>query len=188
MNIGDVSEIFIGITQNRFRVNVKNENTNEYKSFSIRSYEEKIEYEKIYSDKNLDSQLTKQGDLIFRLVYPNKIILVDKNIENLIVNNQFCIIRCNQNKYDPNFMKYFLESSEGRRQMEKNIVGSAAKSISVSSLKEISIPNLSYDKQKNIANFRSKWNKQKELYYKLIDIKEEYYDSIFLNMLKKGEN
>ena len=40
----------------------------------------------------------KKGDLIFRLSFPSKIILVDEKTEGLLINNLYCIIRCNNKK------------------------------------------------------------------------------------------
>ena len=51
---------------------------------------------------NLEYKLTKKGDLIFRLSLPSKIILVDEKTEGLLINNLYCIIRCNNKKIKKN--------------------------------------------------------------------------------------
>ena len=76
----------------------KGTKTNKYKVFNIRCYEENIEYDDFYSMEDLSGYVTQKGDLIFRLSLPSKIILVDEKTEGLLINNLYCIIRCNDKK------------------------------------------------------------------------------------------
>ena len=72
--------------------------------------------------EDLRGYVTQKGDLIFRLSLPSKIILVDEKTEGLLINNLYCIIRCNNKKIKNEFLKWFLESKEAGRQLETIII------------------------------------------------------------------
>lgn len=94
-------------------------------------------YEKVRTQKDFSDRMTKQGDLLFRLVAPNKIIYIDKEQENLLVPSQLCIIRANKEKINPIFLKWYLESESGREKILIERIGSSIQKISIASLKKI---------------------------------------------------
>lgn len=190
MKLSDISDIYLGIIQKRNESILRDKNSKVYKMFSLKCYDENIEYEDFYANKDLTESLTKKGDLLFRLVYPNRIVIVDEHTEGLVVNNQFCVIRCTdfiKYKNNPIFLKWFLESDEAKKQLEKNLIGTAAKSVPVAKLRELVVPNISEEEIQKITNFITKWSKQKELYSKIVEEKERYYSKVISNILKKGE-
>ena len=84
MKLDDIAEVNIGILLNR---EIKNEGNNPYKIFNLKQYDENEEYEIYKLKNNYNTKLTKKGDLLFRMVYPNRLIYVDKNLENLLVSS-----------------------------------------------------------------------------------------------------
>lgn len=187
MKLEDVADIHIGVVLKRKEAVYKGNKTNRYKVFNIRCYEEKIEYDDFYSMEDLSNYVTRKGDLIFRLSLPSKIIIVDEETEGLLINNLYCIIRCNNKKINNEFLKWFLESKEAIKQIETIIIGTVVKSIPVAKLRLIEIPNISFEEQEKISKLISNWNKQKELYNKLIKEKDNYYNSIVDKVINGGK-
>lgn len=187
MKLEDVVDIHIGVVLKRKEAVYKGNKTNRYKVFNIRCYEEKIEYDDFYSMGDLSNYVTRKGDLIFRLSLPSKIIIVDEETEGLLINNLYCIIRCNNKKINNEFLKWFLESKEAIKQIETIIIGTVVKSIPVAKLRLIEIPNISFEEQEKISKLISNWNKQKELYTQLIKEKDNYYNSIVDKVINGGK-
>lgn len=187
MKLEDVADVHIGVVLKRKEAVYKGKKTNKYKVFNIRCYEEKIEYDDFYSMEDLGDYVTKKGDLIFRLSFPSKIILVDEKTEGLLINNLYCIIRCNNRKIDKEFLKWFLESKEVSRQLEKIIIGTVVKSIPVAKLRLIEIPNITFEEQRKISKLIYGWNKQKKLYNQMIIEKDNYYNSIINKVINGGK-
>ena len=187
MKLEDIADVYIGVVLKRKEAVYKGHKTNEYKVFNIRCYEEKIEYDDFHSMEDLGDYVTQKGDLIFRLSFPSKIILVDEKTEGLVINNLYCIIRCNNKKIDNEFLKWFLESKEVSRQLEKIIIGTVVKSIPVAKLRLIEIPNITFEEQRKISKLIYSWNKQKKLYNQMIIEKDNYYNSIVNKVINGGK-
>ena len=116
MKLEEIADIIMGVLTNREK-DEKGENS--YLLFSLKNYDEKNEYEKLVTNKKLDSKLSKKGDLLFKLLSPNRIIYVDKSIEGLLIPSQFCIIRAKN--ISPIVLKWYLEKRKRtRRNRTKN--------------------------------------------------------------------
>ena len=189
MVLEDITQINIGIVLKRKKAIYKSKKTFNYKIFNLKSYEEKIDYDDFYSEENLDNYIAKKGDLLFRLAFPLKLIEVDDEIEGLLINNQYCIIRICDFKnmtYPIDFVKWFLESDVTKYQLEKYLIGTSAKTVPVVKLRKLPIPNINPKEQKQLSDLISNWNKQKCLYNQIIKEKEKYYNFI-INKIIKGE-
>lgn len=180
----DITKINIGIVLRRKEAMYKSKKTYNYKVFNIRNYEEKLEYEEFCSEENLQNYIAKKGDLLFRLAFPIKVIEVDEKIEGLLVNNQYCIIRKNDTNYNIDFVKWFLESNNAKNQLEKYLIGTSVKIVPVTNLRKLEIPLINMEKQKKIADLLNKWNRQKKLYTRMMDEKENYYNAIVTKIIK----
>ena len=187
MKLEDIANVYIGVVLKRKEAVYKGTKTKKYKVFNIRCYEENIEYDDFYSMEDLSGYVTQKGDLIFRLSLPSKIILVDEKTEGLLINNLYCIIRCNDKIIKNEFLKWFLESKEASRQLETIIIGTAVKSIPVAKLRLIDIPDVTYEEQEKISKLIYNWNKQKKLYNQIIIEKDNYYNSIVNKVINGGK-
>lgn len=189
MVLEDITQITIGVVLKRKEAKYPTVNTYKYEIFNLRSYEEGIEYEVFYSDENLENFIARKGDILFRLSFPMRVIEVDDELEGKLVNNQYCIIKMNSLfdiTYDIDFIKWFLESDIANRRFEKMLIGTTIKSIPVSELRKLEIPDLNLDKQEQISKIVNTWDKQKKLYKKIIEQKEKYYDSIISKLINGG--
>ena len=190
MVLEDITQIIIGVVRKRKEAKYKSPNTRQYEICNLKSYEEKISYDLLYSEEDLENFKAKKGDILLRLAFPLTIIEVDDEIEGKIINNQYCIIRMSSivnRTYNIDFIKWFLESNKAKHQFEKMLIGTTIKSLPVSELRKLEIPNLDLEEQVQISKIVNTWNKQKKLYKKMLEQKEKYYDSV-INKLINGGN
>lgn len=180
MKLYKIADVYMGILLNREE---NKQGITKYKLFNIKNYEENIEYEDFYTDKNFDNKLTKEGDILFRLVYPNKVIYVDKQDEDLLVSSQMCIIRANSKVLHPTFLKWYLESDIGKEKIMLEMKGSTIQKISLTALKNLEIPDLEIEKQNKINDLINLWSKEKQNMKSLIESKERLYNSIIKEII-----
>lgn len=182
MKLENIAEVFIGVLTSR---EITNSGQYQYKMFNIKNYDLNEEYEIVRTEKVLDDKLTKKGDLLIKLIYPNRIIYIDENLEGLLVPSQMCVIRLNTPKINPEFLKCYLESDLGKEKIEPYITGSSIPKISVASLKKIEIPLINLDKQNSITDLIKLWNKEKYILRNIIEEKDMLYNSLITEIIEK---
>ncbi len=191
MDLGKVAEVNVGVVLNRKQAKYRDNNTFQYQLFNLKIYEDRLEgidisYEDFISEEDLSSYVVHKNDLLFRLAFPLKVIIVDEELEGKLISNQYVTIRIDNKKYDPAFVKWYLESNDAEHQLEKYLVGTAIRTIPVVKIREFRLPNISLNKQKQLSRLVDSWDKQKRLYNSLIREKESYYNSV-IEMIVKNE-
>lgn len=182
MKLEDVSAISIGILTSR----EKNQfGEYEYKIFNLKNYDEKEDYETVKVPRSFQNKLTKKGDILIKLIYPNRVIYMDEDMEKLLVPSQMCLIRANENKVNPHFLKWYLESDIGKQNLLLGTTGSIIPKISVASLKKIEIPNISIEKQNETAELIKLWGKEKKILKEIINQKDCLYNNMIMQIVEK---
>lgn len=184
MKLIDVADVMIGVLTKR--ENNKN-GENSYSLFSLKNYEEEIGFEEFKTNKNLDSKVTKKGDLLFRLLHPNKIIYVDEKLDGTLIPSQFCIIRPNKKQINPIVLKWYLESNNATNELNSKVTGSIIKSMSVANLKTLNIPYIPIEKQEDMKNLILLWEREKEIYKEILEEKGKLYNSYLEKMIIEGK-
>ena len=190
MDIGDISDVNVGVVLNRKQAKYKSKSSTQYELFNLKIYEDrqngiKIDYDKFISEEDLSSYTVKKNDLLLRLAFPLKVIIVDDELDGKLISNQYVSIRIDKSKYSPAFVKWYLESQDAEHQLEKYIVGTAIRTIPIVKVREIRLPNISINKQKELSKLVESWEAQKRLYINLIKDKESYYNNIIEMIIKK---
>lgn len=190
MNIGDIADVNVGVVLNRKQAKYKSKSSTQYELFNLKIYEDrqngiKIDYDKFISEEDLNSYTVKKNDLLLRLAFPLKVIIVDDELDGKLISNQYVSIRIDKSKYSPAFVKWYLESQDAEHQLEKYIVGTAIRTIPIVKVREIRLPNISINKQKELSKLVESWEAQKRLYINLIKDKESYYNNIIEMIIKK---
>ncbi len=181
MKLGEISKVLLGVLLNR-EEDINGEQ--KYKVFNLKSYEEKAAYEDFFTDKCLDEKMTQEGDLLFRLVSPNKVVYIDKKLENLLVPSQMCIIRPDKKKINAIFLKWYLENNPGQEKIKQELRGSSIQKIAVNDLRNIEIPTLEWEKQEQIEDLIELWKREKEILQLLITNKDKLYNNIIEEMIE----
>lgn len=178
-----MANVMIGVLSKR----EKDDNgKNSYLLFSLKNYEEKQAYEELRTNKDLSDKLTQKGDLLFRLICPNKVIYVDEKLEGLLVPNQFCIIRAIKEKMNPIVLKWYLESKGIEEELNAKATGSIIKSMTLANLRTLTIPNISKKMQEKMETMISLWEREKEVSKKILDEKERLY-TFYLEEMARSE-
>lgn len=185
MKLDEIAQIMLGVFAQREN---DERGENSYLLFSLKNYEEKQTYETLKTNKDLSQKLIQQGDLLFRLLYPNKIIYVDETLQGMLHSSQFCVIRTQKEKMNPIVLKWYLESRIAQTQLEERITGSIIKSMSISNLKGLEIPKISLRKQEEMEKLIVLWEKEKEISKQIMEEKEKLYHYYLEEMVEKGEN
>lgn len=190
MDIGDIANVNVGVVLNRKQAKYKSKSSTQYELFNLKIYEDrqngiKIDYDKFISEEDLSSYTVKKNDLLLRLAFPLKVIIVDDELDGKLISNQYVSIRIDKSKYSPAFVKWYLESQDAEHQLEKYIVGTAIRTIPIVKVREIRLPNISINKQKELSKLVESWEAQKRLYINLIKDKESYYNNIIEIIIKK---
>ena len=181
-----IANISLGAIISRKKAKTEIEIKAKYKLFSMKSYEEdleKKEYEDFESNDILNDKLVKEGDLIFRLLYPLKVAYVTKELEGLLVPSQYCIIRVTNKNYDAKFLKWYLESTEVDKQVTPFLMNTVMPLITVKSIKELEIPKVNLEKQNLVGKIIMNWYKEKRLVKQLLIEKEKYYNENIKKLL-----
>lgn len=190
MDIGDIADVNVGVVLNRKQAKYESKSSTQYELFNLKIYEDrqngiKIDYDKFISEEDLSSYTVKKNDLLLRLAFPLKVIIVDDELDGKLISNQYVSIRIDKSKYSPAFVKWYLESQDAEHQLEKYIVGTAIRTIPIVKVREIRLPNISINKQKELSKLVESWEAQKRLYINLIKDKESYYNNIIEMIIKK---
>ena len=91
-------------------------------------------------------------NLIISKIFPFKVAMAHvKDNELILANGNLYFIELDETKVNPVFVQVFLQSEAGIAQLNRFAKGAAMKSISIQDLKMIQIPNLSREKQDQIA-------------------------------------
>lgn len=131
-----------------------------------------------YKTKCDQKRITKLNDIVIKITPPFAAALVDKEHEGLLVSS-FCMILNNlPEKLLPEYLTAYLNSEEGVKQVTSSMSGSTIATINVTSLKNISIPVPSIDKQKQIGDAFVKYLKNIELTNKLILFSKEKVETL----------
>lgn len=182
MKLEDISNISIGVLTSR---ELNNSGEYEYKIFNLKNYDSQESYETVRTVRKFEDKLTKKDDILIRLIYPNRVIYINEEMENLLVPSQMCLIRPNKNKINPEFLKCYLESDIGKQKISLNVTGSTIPKITVSSLKKLDIPIISLKSQISIANLTKLWDKEKKVLEEIIKEKDFLYNNIITQLIEK---
>lgn len=180
MELKALADVIIGVLVSREQVL---DGTYSYSLFPMH-YKDAPDYT-ITTKKDLSHKLTQEGDILFQLTYPNKVIYIDKKLENFLVTSQMCIIRPKKEIVNSIYLKWYLESEPCRAQIALNITGSSIKKISVMDLRNINIPCIPLDKQRKISDLIKLWNNEKQVLETIIEKKDLLYKNAILEIIEK---
>jgi|BioPla2DNA2_1021312.scaffolds.fasta_scaffold21903_2 type I restriction enzyme M protein len=103
-------------------------------------------------DDQYKEYCVKDNSLVISKLAPFRVGMVHlKEEEEILIIGNLYFIEIDESKVNPFFVEAFLQSEKGICQLNKNAKGSAIKNISIQDLKGIQIPNLSREKQEEVA-------------------------------------
>ena len=157
MVVKDIAIVGSGLVVSRKKAIHTKDIIKSYKQLNLRAinkngYIEEQELEILNVKEIIDDYyLTHEGDIIVRLTDPFTAIYISKDMENIVISSNFCVIRCSENYY-PDFLSYYINSDSARKSLLSNLQGSIMKNINMSAIGEMEIPNIPLKKQHIIGN------------------------------------
>jgi len=150
---------------------------------------------KLTTNVNIEKYRALPGDLLIsckgNII---KICVVPHHTEQVLLSINFIGIRVNQAKYNPSFIKYFLESPAGQVFLQSKQVGTSITTLTARDLEEIPVPALSPELQDRhtqalIGIEENIKQELKLLYTQSKQAKWDFYQNIGLGeIMKKGES
>lgn len=189
MKLSKIADISVGIILSRKQDRLRENNTYSYDSITLKSMQSsglinKDNLEKVFlKDKIEKKLLTEQGDVVIRLSEPYRAVYIDESLEGLVVPSNFAIIRLLNETISGEFLKFYLNSSNGRKAILKVSGGSNLNTINISNLKQIEIKILDEEKQRKFIEINKLFIKEEMLLTALIDEKRKYLSNINKNIL-----
>ena len=132
-----------------------------------------------WATENLDDiYLTQIGDIIVRLSIPYTAVCIDKSTRNLVIPSNFVTIRTDSPKLSPEFLFWYLNRAQIKRQIYENSAGNMLAAIKPSFFADLEIPDIDLQKQMQIAEIHNTARQEIKLLHDLAEAKEQYYAEI----------
>lgn len=190
IRLKDIAKINVGLVLNRKKANLSKDDKFYYNIVSLKSFNEDAIYDNTFSDEFISNEQikedyqVKQGDILLRLRKPNLALFIDKEYENLIYSSLIVRIKLQDDKFDANFLAYYLNSNIVKKELLQEVVGTAIPMIKVADVSKISIPLISLNRQKKIVKYLKLAKQENELLQKLINQKQKHSKEIFETILQ----
>ena len=118
-------------------------------------------------DEKQEKYCAKNGDLIISKIAPLKIAVVDNYAGQILVGENLYVIRL-KNKVEPYYVKAFLESTKGKKQIEKLLEDKKSPALSIQDIRNLKIVLPEWANQKFFVDHR----------YKMMLMDIEYLQSV----------
>jgi len=137
-----------------------------------------------------DLLVTENQLIIARMKETNKVLLINKNTNDLIVSTGFLVLDV-QEGWHPGFLFHYFVSNFFQEQKDRLSIGATQKAINNDKFKEILIPELSFEDQKRIVKILDEADALRQKRKQAIGLLDDYLKSVFLEMfgdLSKNKN
>lgn len=172
--LSDIAEVQSGLVLSRKEAKFDSEQSAEYMRLNLRSINDggsinKDSLDKYLANEKLEEQfISSKDDIIVRLFPPFRPALITASFVGLVVPSQFAIIRLKSGDVVPEFLCCYLSHHNMLEALAIRESGQASSGIKISTLSEVEIPLLPWDRQKTIAAYEEMHIKRKQLYLDLI--------------------
>ena len=135
-----------------------------------------------------ENKMTMEGDIIVKLSTPYDCCLIDKNNVGLVVPSFCAILRKKKKEFEDDYLVAFINSSSFANQVKMMVTGAVIAILSLSSLKNLDIPEFDSNLQKEIGNVFRKKAQNKLLLEQLVSLQEEKIEALISEgVLKYGK-
>ncbi|EQB37045.1 hypothetical protein M948_10225 [Virgibacillus sp. CM-4] len=194
MQLNEVAVVKTGLVLSRKKAAFEHETKATYKLITLRNITDDgtidlTSLEEFKSNDVLDNHyFTQEGDVLIRLSHPNSAVFIDKEASGLLIPSYFAIIKVNERKILPEFLAWYLNSKEIKKEFERFQSGSRIPSTNQNVIKTLPVTVTTIDKQKVLIEIYRLHLKEKELYRSLIEEKEKWFIGLSKQILHKSED
>ncbi|WP_233880293.1 restriction endonuclease subunit S [Virgibacillus halodenitrificans] len=194
MQLREIAIVKTGLVLSRKKAEFDHETMATYKLITLRNITndgtiDSTTYEEFKSNDVLDSHyFTQEGDVLLRLSNPNTAVYIDKEASGLLIPSYFAIIKVDKSKLLPEFLAWYLNTKEVKKEFERFQSGTRIPSTNQNIIKTLPISITTIDKQKVLIDIYRLHLKEKELYRMLIEEKEKRFAGLSKQLLHKSED
>lgn len=131
-----------------------------------------------------DDYLTHIGDIIVRTSNPYTAILIDEKTSEMVVSSNFVIIRCDNKQLLPEYLYWYLNTSEIKKDIFVNSAGNMLAAIKPQYFCDMSLMLPDLKEQRKIARINLIAKRELELLSQLREEKEKYYQACLEKLYK----
>lgn len=138
-----------------------------------------VDYENKPSRADL---LVGEGDIIVaRMQATNKVLLIDKSTEDLIVSTGFLTLQPKKD-FDGGYLAHYFRSDVFQKQKDKYCSGATQKAINNGAFGKLQVPVYPYGEQKRIANILDQADALRQKRKQSIQLLDDFLHATFLDM------
>ncbi|MEH7114596.1 restriction endonuclease subunit S [Neobacillus niacini] len=193
MNLGDIAEIKTGLVLTRKKAMLDTQTQASYKLITLKNINEDgtfngESFEIFQSNEPLEPRyFTAERDILIRLSHPNTAVYVGEQQSGLLVPSYFAIVKVNQTKFLAEYIAWYLNTFEVKKELERSQAGSRIPSTNQNVLKTIPVLNTAFSKQKALIELLRLHRREIKLYEQLIKEKEQLFRGITEQVINKEE-
>ena len=131
-----------------------------------------------------DDYLTHIGDIIVRTSNPYTALLIDEKTSGMVVSSNFVIIRCDNKLLLPEYLYWYLNTSEIKKDIFVNSAGNMLAAIKPQYFCDMNLMLPDLEKQRKIARINLIAKRELELLSQLKEEKEKYYQACLEKLYK----
>ncbi|WP_085992166.1 restriction endonuclease subunit S [Oceanobacillus senegalensis] len=190
MELGDIARIKTGLVLSRKKAKDEYDIKAKYRLLSLKNVTDEgiintDSFEEFNSNDELDDHyFTKEGDVLMRLSHPNTSVYIGKEHNGLLIPSYFAIIKVDINKYLPEYIAWYLNTFEVKKELERSQSGSRIPSTNKNVLKALPVVKTTISKQKAFIELLRLHQQEKLLYKRLLEEKEVWFKGISRQILK----
>ena len=191
MKLSDCAEVRTGLILSRKLAREKTENR--YSLLNLKSFNDdatlNMQTLDVFDAKEpLNPEyLTHKGDIIVRTSSPYTAILIDEQTSGMVVSSNFVIIRCERKKILPEYLFWYLNTAEIKKDIFVNSAGNMLAAIKPQYFCDMELFLPSLESQRRIADFNLAARKELALLNRLREEKEKFYQACLERMQRKVE-
>ncbi len=192
IKLGDIAEVSTGLVVKRKEAAYLELAKKTYKMLTLKSFDtegwlNESDLDNFHSAEFLeDKYLTQEGDIIIRLSSPYTAIIVDSSHSQYLIPSLFAVIRLTTERILPEFLAFYLNSPQMKKEYAKSSSGSAIQTLKIADFKELEIKSLPLEEQKKAVDVYSILKREKELLLKLLE-QNDIRNNEIIKTLLNGE-
>lgn len=192
MLLGEIAEIKTGLVLTRKKATIEYNVQATYKLLTLKNINEDGRFndepfDEFKSSERLEGHyFTEEGDVLMRLSYPNTAICVGNEQSGLLVPSYFAIIKVDKSKFSPDYIAWYLNLDTVKKELERSQAGTRIPSTNKNVLKTITVIPIELSKQHAITELLKLHHKEKSLYQKLIEEKEQLFKALSYKFIQES--
>lgn len=190
MRLGEIAQIRTGLVLSRKKAGLDYTTKIIYQLLTLKNISEDgiIEndvFEAFASSDELDRHyFTEEGDVLMRLSQPYTAVYIDQGHRGLLVPSYFAIIKVNQAKVLPQYMTWYLNTQQVKKELERSQAGSRIPGTNKHVIRNLPVVLTPMSKQKTLVELYRLYQTEKRLYRNLIEEKERWFQGITQQLFK----